>query len=174
MDPRRERNRTARERGASRLPGRLSVRAARAPIEACVTTFGEALFSRSPFLFWALAPFLCLGLWAVGSPLEPWREADVLGTVVTLACDAAAMLLLLALWPHHRMPGVRRGLTGVVALAYGAYAFVTWNPGLLPAGAEPGDPFRALIGLVVIGVPCFWYTLTGTWRGPGAHPARTD
>ena len=128
---------------------------------------GEALFGRSPWIFWVLAPALLLGALAITLPPD-YPDAWHLGTV--LVCDAAALCLALALWPYHRVPGTARLLCGLVAASYGVYLLDAWLPGRIgPDDAAPSDPGLATAGFVVIGFPCLWFALRGRWPTAGAR-----
>lgn len=120
--------------------------------------FGRNLLSGSPFLFWALAPFLVLGALAISLPPD-YRDGYHLAAVI--ACDVTLALLAASLWPYHRSSVARRLLTGWVGLLFTLYALDAAFPGLLPARGEPSSRVNAFAGFLVVGVPCWKYALLG-------------
>ena len=128
-----------------------------------MTAFGATLFQRSPFVFWALTPWLLLGALAITLPFH-YETGWEIGTVA--ACDAAVLLLVLGLWPYHPIPHVQRILAGLVATAFALYALHEWLPGGLGPGEAGERRVDSLIGAFVIGLPCMWFALTGRWPGP--------
>ena len=126
-----------------------------------MSAFGTALFGRSKFLFWTLAPCLLLGALVVTFPAD-YEDSHHLAAV--LLCDATAALLILSLWPYHLVPGVRRALTGLIAGAYALYTADAWFPGLLPPKGDPSDRLKASMGFVIIGLPCLKHAISGRFR----------
>ena len=115
--------------------------------------FGEELFRRSPFKFWALAPCLVLGMAVILLPGGPGDFGHVAAVVL---CELAGLLLLFSLWPYHDVPLVRRALAGLVALTYLAM--------LVEALARGADGLGAKIAFGLIGWPCVVYALRGRFR----------
>lgn len=126
--------------------------------------FGDVLFNGSRFIFWMLSPILVFIL--VGMPLldHRWRPWS---SIIIFGIDATAVLLLLALYDSKRYWWAARGVTGVVFIAYLGYlgdeiqSGKPWRFG--PRSEE--SPLNALLGLLIIGLPCLRYTLAGrfTW-----------
>jgi hypothetical protein len=135
-----------------------------------VTVFGEELFRRTRFKFWALSPCVVFGMAAILSPGGP-GDGPHLASV--LLCEAAGLLLLLSLWPYHRIPYVRRTLAGLVALAYVVYALDALWPELFGVGRGSSNPGLALAGFLVIGLPCTVYLVRGRFRWR-MHPVAID
>lgn len=132
-----------------------------------VRNFGEALFSGSRFIFWALSPFLLLFA-AVMTLTSDW--ASPVSTILVVACDAVSVLLILALYSPKRFWWAARGATAIVFLAYAEFLVETllsptrWRIG--PPSSE--SPITALKGFSVIGIPCLLYTVLGRF---GKRPA---
>tara|TARA_R110002096_G_scaffold52142_21_gene136059 strand:+ start:1114 stop:2034 length:921 start_codon:yes stop_codon:yes gene_type:complete len=131
-----------------------------------MSRFGNTLFSASPFIRWTLIPvlFLCIilfGFIAYAGIISHDRSATVISSGLTLVCIALAMGLLSA-----RMSWAFRIVTGFVFAAYISYVIYEFcfNPEaefgwLSSRGAS--NPRNALLGFVIIGLPCFWYTISG-------------
>ncbi len=119
--------------------------------------FGEILFSGSRVVFLALSPFLILFL--IGMPLLvdrwwPWSS------LLVFALDAMAVLLLLALYDGKRFWWAARGVTAIVFLSFVVYlADEIHSKKPWRFGQE--SPLEALLGLVIVGLPCLRYTLAG-------------
>ncbi|MEM7307500.1 MAG: hypothetical protein AAF682_12555 [Planctomycetota bacterium] len=134
--------------------------------------FGERLFGGSPFLFWALAPALLVGAAVITLPPD---YADGFALAAVLFCDAAALLLLLALWPYHRVPGARRLLTGLVFAAALHQLGEAWVPAWVPSKGTPPARLGATLGFLAVGLPCLTYALFGRFRrGPAAVEVPSD
>jgi len=69
-----------------------------------------------------------------------------------------------------------RALTGSIFLAYGAYLLhelaLTDKPFRIAGSPSEASPRNALLGFIVIGLPCLWFTLFGrfTLRPPPTEP----
>jgi len=126
-----------------------------------MSTFGETLFNRSKFIFWTLAPCALLGMAAITFPFEFDGSARA---ITILACDVLGLLLIVALWPYHKVPLVRRLLMGSVGLMYALYILAAWLPDLMPRPPQGGTApniWLASAGFVVIGLPCLKYAFLG-------------
>ena len=124
--------------------------------------FGEILFSGSRFIFWALSPFLLL--FAVAMPLleNSWTSTKV---VVVCGLDACAILLILMLFDSKRFWWAGRGVTAIVFLAFVAYLadeVHSGKPWRFGSRSE-STPLNALVGLVIIGLPCLRYAIMGSF-----------
>lgn len=121
---------------------------------------GDVLFGGSRFIFWILTPVLLLFL--ILSPFlsDHWSVESV---ILVAGLDVLAVLLILALYNAERFHWAGRAATGLVFLAYLAYLVDeiasghSWRFG---PHSEP-TPLNALLGLLIIGVPCLRYTLLG-------------
>jgi hypothetical protein len=135
--------------------------------------FGPVVFSGSRFVFWSLGP--CSLLFAFGIALVAYSEFRG-GRSLTSGIAAAAALVsvcfFLALWDGTRFWWAGRVVTATVFCAYLYYALDMWLIRPMPVGiaAPPGraTPWRAILGLLIIGWPCFCYTFFGrfTLRAP--------
>ncbi len=125
---------------------------------------GASRFTRwvlSPLLLFAAA-FFCLPLLMA---IDEQRQAGVIVTsLLIVACIAGT----LALWG---VPFVGRVVTGIIALGYGWYVFdecFAHYDGSLGLGGprSAASPINSILGFIVIGAPCLFYTLLGrfSWR----------
>lgn len=126
----------------------------------------DQTFSRGPsrFVKWALSPFLLLFpvlfmFRAVGC----WTEGRTTGFLLCTGLSAICICGLLALW------GVRyagRVVTGGVALLYAWYVveecYVRFDGNLGWGNGRSADtPLNSIIGFMIIGLPCLFYTILG-------------
>jgi len=134
----------------------------------------QQVFSRraSPFMRWALSPFLLLFAAIFFIPLlesvEAHRQIGVITTsLVILLCVAG----FLALWG---VPFVGRIVTGIIAFGYGWYVVDQciinftgyWGWGGPKSGTTP---INSILGFMIFGLPCLIYTIFGRFtvrRGP--------
>ncbi|HJZ95703.1 MAG TPA: hypothetical protein VKE70_04310 [Candidatus Solibacter sp.] len=129
----------------------------------------DVLFGGSRILFWTLAPLLILITILLGFyPANRSAQA----TVIALGVDSLVVLLILAMYDPKRFHWAGRaamGLVFLVFLAYLIYEIDSGQPLRLVPRSEPG-PVNALLGLLLIGVPCLRYTLIGRFgRKPKAE-----
>ena len=124
--------------------------------------FGEELFKRSPFIFWALAPFLVA--FALFMPATVELDS-VLRISVVAAAVLVSVLALLGLWPYSSLEWPRRALTALVFSVYVLYALDEWGVIIVGASGENRSrSIEAAVGFVIIGLPCLLYTFTGSFR----------
>ena len=136
-----------------------------------MSRFGKTIFGGSRFIFWSTAPVLLLCAAVLPLLVNEWDTARVL---FVAAVEALLLLLTLALYDPRRFAWATRCVTGIVFCAYLAYAvdelFLSGKPFEIVAGSRSAaTPRNALMGFVVIGLPCLWYTLFGRFspRGGG-------
>lgn len=130
--------------------------------------FGETLFGGSPFVRWALTPFLAL--FAVLMPLLI-RNWTPLAIAVMIGIEVVCLALLAGFWLPPSLGHVaHRIVAGTVFLFYCVYfvheSLVAKKPFF---DDHPGSsPLKALAGLFFIGLPGLWYALVGrfTLRAP--------
>jgi hypothetical protein len=125
--------------------------------------FGRTLYSGSKFLFWTIAPFLLLFMLAIGVLVSDWTSRR--GFISILLIGAAA-LLLLKLYDPGRFYLAGRVLAGLVALAYIWYLVAELAAeGVASLSPRSGgaSAFKAILGLLVIGIPSGLYALAGRW-----------
>lgn len=121
---------------------------------------GDVLFGGSRFLFWTLAPVLLLFI-VLTTVLHPRWSAE--SRSILFGLDLLALLMILALYNPKRFHWAGRAAMGLVFLAFAAYLIDeiargdSWHFG---PRSEP-TPLNALLGLLIIGVPCLRYTLLG-------------
>jgi hypothetical protein len=127
--------------------------------------FGDHLFSDSRFIRWTLIPVLLL--FAVSMPflIPEWTAGRV---ILTVATSLVSLLLALGLFSPERFRWAFRGVTALVFLGYAAFMidefFFSGHPILFPVQPGEPNPIRSLLGFIVIGMPCLWYTLLGRFR----------
>jgi hypothetical protein len=144
--------------------------------------FGNTLFSGSRFIFWSLGPVLFLGglsflglaIWAFPGGGQTSRLGLALLGLFCLVCVPV-------LYDPTRFRLASRVLTGVVFLVYLGYFISEWiwhsnDIGLgKPRSAQ--TPLNATLGLLVIGLPCLWWTLFGRFslrQAPGSGPSGSE
>ncbi len=120
----------------------------------------DVLFGGSRFLFWLLAPVLLLFIVLTALFHPQWS----LGSVTIIGgLDVLAILMIFALYNPKRFHWAGRAATSLVFLAFLVYLIDeiasghSWHFG--PRSAS--SPLNALMGLLIIGVPCLRYTLLG-------------
>lgn len=128
-----------------------------------MSKFGQTLFTASPFIRWTLSPFLILTMLVlpvtVGTPTSQ-------SNIFMAGMELLGLFLLIGLWTKGRIQKISfRVLAGLVGAAYLAYlVFEFWyseKPFRL-GGSQAGDsPKNALLGFLVLGVPCLWFAVSG-------------
>lgn len=122
--------------------------------------FGDVAFSGSKFIFRALVVPLFLAAICV-----PFTMADGTprGLVLAVAFSGCCLLAIPALYDAKRFPWAARGVTGIIFLAYAAYAaFDVLFPSEAVEAASGGPVIPVAIrGFFVIGLPALWYTIFG-------------
>lgn len=116
-----------------------------------MSKFGETLFGGSRFIFWSLAPVLAACAAALPLLVGEWTAARVL--FVALA-EVLLVSLILALYDPRRFRWAARCVTGVVFCAYLLYLIDS-------AFAGGSSSLKPVMGFIVIGLPCLWYTIFG-------------
>ncbi len=130
-----------------------------------MSRFGKTLFSGSRFIFWTSSPALLI--FAIGISVIVLKEDDhSFGTIALLMLMVAtSLLLILGLYDPVRFRWSLRCVTGVVFLAYLAYltdmVVLEKRPFTWPGNRAEDSPTNALLGFLIIGLPCLWFTLFG-------------
>jgi hypothetical protein len=124
------------------------------------TDLADFLFGGSRLLFWTLAPLLILIVVLLGFyPANRSTQA----TVVAIGVDSLVVLLILAMYDpktFHWAGRAAMGLVFLVFLWYLIYEIDCGQPWRLVPHSEP-SPVNALLGLLIIGLPCLHYMLYG-------------
>lgn len=128
-----------------------------------MSKFGQTLFGGSPFIRWALTPFVLI--FAISLPLlmEDWTPTKV---ALFIGVELVCLTLLAGFWLPPRLGHwAFRGLAGLVFFAYAAYlvhefAF-TDTPFKASSWRGEASPYNALLGFIVIGLPSLWFALRG-------------
>ena len=112
------------------------------------------LFSRSPLLFWLMAPVALPAAVALPWVWERWSPS---GSLVLAGVEAALVLLVVTLWDPVRFHWAGRALIALVAA--GLVAFLLEAEGIDAAHPWPMSVFGALVVVV-----CLHYVVTGRWE----------
>lgn len=131
-----------------------------------MSNFGQGLFSGSRFIFWCLGP-LCLlcGLGClIGAPFA-FAAKDLKAAIALALLGVLGVCFFLALLDLKKFLWAARIVTGIVALCYVLYFVDTYFVGQQPltpsARKSEATPWNAIMGFLVIGVPCLWFTIRG-------------
>ena|SRR2546430_6590438 len=143
-----------------------------------MSRFGQTLFSGSRFTFWSLAPILALSAVLLPFLAGKWTVSSFFFVV---PIEALFVALILALFNPQRFWWATRSVTGIVFCLYLDYAieevFLSgkgWEVGF--GSRAEASPLNAILGFIVIGLPCLWYTLFGRFslkradRSDGSDP----
>jgi cell division protein FtsW (lipid II flippase) len=134
-----------------------------------MSNFGRTLFGGSRFIFWCVGPLsLLCGLGCViGAPFALAAKDWKAGTALVLL-GICGVCLFLALLNSKRFLWAARVVTGIVALCYVLYFAETYfveKQSLTPSQKKSeATPWNAIMGFVVIGLPCIWFTVRGRFR----------
>jgi hypothetical protein len=127
-----------------------------------MSQFGKTLFSGSRFIFWTLAPFLIL--FAIVMPLST-TDWNAIKVIVVSGMDLTAVLLVFGLYNTRRFWLALRGVTAIVfcvSVACLVGEIIRTKGSVSYHGLISGDqPWRAFEAFIVIGIPCFVYTVFG-------------
>jgi hypothetical protein len=129
--------------------------------------------SRS-FIFWLALPVLLLFGAMLPYAIESWTP---LRAVLVAGVELFIIFALIGLYNPQRFGWAFRGVTALIFLAYLGYLVTQLafppNPSTLDEGRSAPSPRKAVIGFVVIGLPCLWYTLVGSFRRNKASKHQT-
>lgn len=128
-----------------------------------MSSLGRTLFTASPFIRWTISPFLFLTM--VILPLTI-QSPTPQGILVLAGLEFIGLFLLLGLWTRGAIQIIAfRVVTGFVVIAYLAYLiyeiFISGTPLTIDGARSEASPKNSLIGFVLIGLPCLWFTLFG-------------
>ncbi len=118
----------------------------------------------SPFMRWALSPFLLLFSVVFFFPLvETIDEENTVGAAVCFAVILLCLFGILALWG---VPHTGRVVAGIIAGAYVWYMidqFVVNFEGSWGFGGRRSDasPLNSILGFIAFGVPCLIFAMFG-------------
>lgn len=131
-----------------------------------MSNFGQVLFSGSPLIRWTLIPvlFLCIvifGFMTFASALDYKVTPALISLALTLGCISMSIALI---FPN--CGWAVRIVTGLVFAAYLTYLIYEWVFDIengLGLGSRRGEsnPINSLMGFVIIGLPCLWFTIFG-------------
>jgi hypothetical protein len=131
-----------------------------------MSQFGNTLFSGSRFIFWSLAPILLVGgLSFLGLAFWVFPAGGQTSRLGLALLGLFCLICIPVLYDPKRFWLASRVVTGIVFLGYLAYFISEWvwhaeDIGLgKPRSAS--TPLNATRGLLVIGLPCLWWTMFG-------------
>ena len=134
-----------------------------------VSNFGRIVFSRRPFIIWALTPFLLLFAIAMPLLITEWT----LGLVALMAgLELLSVSVLVGFWAPPRVAAIAfRTAASLVFVAYAAYLIAEFagdKPLRLSGARSDASPRNALLGFIIIGLPSLCYAALGrfTLRKP--------
>jgi hypothetical protein len=130
-----------------------------------MSLFGKVAFSGSRFIFWSLAPVLLACAFLLPFLVKPATTANQ--CAVTGGLEAFIFLLLFGLYDPQRYWWALRVVATTVFAAYVLYfiheAFILRTPFKLFERPGAASSTHALLGLIVIGLPCLRYAILGRW-----------
>ena len=139
-----------------------------------MSIFGQTLFGGSRFIRGVLSPLVLLFGLVMPLLIEQWTPTRI---AVMVVMEAMCLALLAGFWlPARFGHAAFRILTGLVFLVYAGYLLdesVFHAAGFKLTGSEgEASPRNALLGFLIIGLPCLWYSLLGrfTLRPPKIRP----
>jgi hypothetical protein len=131
-----------------------------------MSNFGNILFSGIPFIRWTLLPIFlfCVGGFGLMTFISILDKALIPALVSITFTVACAVMCIAMLFPHCRW--AIRIITGMVFFAYLIYLVHEWlfdtSAGIgIGAKRSESTPLNSLLGFVIIGLPCLWYTVFG-------------
>jgi hypothetical protein len=139
-----------------------------------MSQFGEVLFSKSRFVRWTLSPVLLLFLMLFPLVIDGW-------TLKRIGLAAGIELLVLSLLAGYWLPEkyariAFRIAAGLTFLAYVLYlidkALFSKAPLTLTGSLGASSPRNAILGSIIIGLPCLWYSIFG--RFSFSKPSLSD
>ena len=143
-----------------------------------MSRFGNTLFSGNRFIFWSLGPVLLVsGLTFVGLAVWVFPSGGQVSRLGTTLIGLFCLLCVPVLYDPTKFWLAGRVVTAVVFLSYLWYCISEWvwhsdAIGLVKPRGMP-TPLNATLGLLVIGLPCLWWTLFGRFslrKLPGSVP----
>jgi hypothetical protein len=128
-----------------------------------MSNFGQTLFGGSRFVRLALSPFVVLFAVVMPFIIVKWTP---LAVAIMVVMELLCVALLFGFWMPPRLGRwAFRILTGMIFLGYFGYViyefFFTMIPFRVALHRGEASPFNALLGFVIIGLPCLWYSLLG-------------
>ncbi len=122
-----------------------------------VSAFGTTLFSGTPFIRWALTPFILS--FAIAFPSVSEIDSLERGFIVA-GLELLCVLLLIALWAPRRAAVIAgRILCGMV---FAFYLMFLGSEIFLPKKTRlNSELFQPILGFIVIGLPAFCYAALG-------------
>lgn len=128
-----------------------------------MSKFGQTLFGGGRFIRWALSPFVLLFAVLMPVCIDEWTFGRV---VLMFGMELMCVCLLAGFWMPPRIGfWAFRVLAGMAAVAYASYLvhefFFTDKSFTVTDRRSDASPFNALLGFLVIGVPCLLFAVLG-------------
>lgn len=139
-----------------------------------MSAFGQGLFGGSRFIFWCLGPLclLCGVGCLIGAPFA-FASKDLKAAIALTLLGTLGVCFFLALLNIKKFLWAARVATGIVTLFYALYFVDTYfveKQELTPSTRRSAaTPWNAIMGFLVIGAPCLWFTIRGRF-GNDAKP----
>jgi hypothetical protein len=131
------------------------------------------MFGASGFVRWSLSPLVLLFAILMPLVIEEWTLPRI---IVMAGIELACLALLAGFWLPARIGHwAFRGLAGLVFVAYAAYLIheflFTDKPFKILQSRGEASPRNALLGFVIIGLPCLMYAVLGRFTLKPPEPA---
>lgn len=127
-----------------------------------MSKFGKTLFSGGRFIFWTLAPILFIVGISLPLFMSDWTKERM---ILIIIMELIIIFMILALYKPDKFKWAARFVTGGVFIAYSGYVidmiFIKDKPITFFGPSSEATPRNALLGFIVIGIPCLIYTLFG-------------
>jgi len=142
-----------------------------------MNSFGSTLFNASPFIRWTISPFVFLTMVVLPLTIPSFTPKAVLSMTVL---ELIGMFLLLSMWTKGKIQKIAfRIVTGFVVIVYASYLiyeFFYSGHSLNDTGSSSeASPKNSLLGFIIIGLPCLWFTIFGRFTlSPAPEIIKTD
>ncbi len=127
-----------------------------------MSNFGETLFGGSAFVRWTLSPFILIFALVIPFLIPEWTSA---GVAIMVGIEIACLALLAGFWlPTKVANRAFRVLAGLVFVFYAGYLaqqFLFTDVAARIFERRGATPRNALIGFIVIGLPCLTFAIRG-------------
>lgn len=139
-----------------------------------MSRFGKTAFAGSPFLFWTLGPCFLLVSVALGFlTCKTILDHNVKAAAICGTLTVVSLCAVLMLFNPQRFSWAGRAVAATIFAAYVYYAvdeiFYSGHPWNWGGRRSATNPVNAILGLIVIGGPCLWFTLFGRFSLKREH-----
>lgn len=127
-----------------------------------MSTFGTVLFKGSPFIRWTISPAILFTMLFLPATMRLQGNEAV---AILVCLELLGASLITGLWTHGRLQNIAFRITTLMVLILYIDYFLSEFSAAKPLNANvprsDASEWNAFLGLIVIGVPCFWFTLRG-------------